>query len=275
MNTVEIKMLEVKAKEIRKITLKMLAHLGIGHVGGAMSIVEAAVVLYYKVMKLNPQDPKWSGRDRFILSKGHAGPTIYAILADKGFFAETELDTLNKPNTNLPSHMDMNKTPGIDMTTGSLGQGFSTAIGQALGSKLKKDGVTIYTLIGDGESDEGLIWEAAMCGAHYQLDNIIAFTDYNKAQLDGPPEKIMGLEPLKLKWESFGWHTQEVDGHDVEAIYNAVISAKEVKDKPSMIILHTVKGKGAYFCEGKIESHNMPITREQYEKALELLDSNP
>ena len=272
MKAEEVQMLEAKAKVIRKTTLKMLANIGVGHVGGALSIVEVAVVLYYKVMKLDPKNPKWSERDRFILSKGHAGPTIYAILADQGFFEQEELATLNKPNTNLPSHADMNKTPGIDMTTGSLGQGFSAAIGQALGSKLNHDGATIYTLIGDGESDEGLIWEAAMCGSHYKLDNLIAFTDYNKAQLDGPPAMIMGLEPLKSKWEAFGWYTQEVDGHDVAAIYDAVISAKTVTDRPSMIILHTVKGKGANFCEGKIESHNMPITHEQYEKALELLE---
>jgi transketolase len=271
MNVEGINSLEEKCRDIRKSTLHMLANLGIGHVGGAMTIIETAVVLYYKVMKLNPQNPKWEKRDRFILSKGHAGPAIYAILADKGYFPKEELLTLNKPKTNLPSHMDMNRTPGVDMTTGSLGQGFSAAVGQALGSLIKGDGATIYTLIGDGESDEGMVWEAAMCAAHYKLDNLVGFTDYNKLQLDGSPSQVMNLEPLKEKWEAFGWFTQEVDGHDVNAIDTAIEKARGVKGRPSMIILHTVKGKGAFFCEGKVESHNVPITKEQYEKAVELI----
>jgi transketolase len=274
MNRDEIKKLNEKAKEIRKLTLEMIAHLGVGHIGGALSIVESAVALYYKIMNTDPENPKWEGRDRFILSKGHAGPAIYAILADKGYFSRDELYTLNKPGTSLPSHMDMNLTPGVDMTTGSLGQGFSAAVGQAMGSRIKKDGVKIYTLIGDGESNEGLIWEAAMCAAHYKLDSIIAFTDYNKLQLDGFTKDIINLDPLKDKWQAFGWHTQEVDGHNIEQICDAVEQAKKVKGKPHMIILHTVKGKGAYFCENQVTSHNMSVTMDMYEKACELLDKS-
>jgi len=226
-------------------------------------------VLYDKHMRIDPKNPKMEGRDRLILSKGHAGPTLYATLALKGYFPLEELLTLNKGGTKLPSHCDMEKTVGIDMTTGSLGQGFSCAVGIALGSQIKKDDATIYTIIGDGESQEGQIWEAAMFAAHKKLDNLIAFTDYNKLQIDGSVAEINSLEPLADKWESFGWHTIEIDGNDCNAVDQAIIRAKAQTGKPTMIIAHTVKGKGVSFVEEKgVANHNMPFTAADLEKAL-------
>ena len=202
--------LEKKCIQIRKNILLEIGTLGVGHIGGSLSIVEALVTLYNKHMHIDPKNPKMEKRDRLIVSKGHCGPAVYAVLADKGFFPMDWLKTLNKPGTNLPSHCDMNKTPGIDMTTGSLGQGFSCAVGIAIASKLKKDDATIYTIIGDGESQEGQIWEAAMLASHKNLDNLIAFTDYNKLQLDGKISDICSIQPLSDKWKSFGWYVIEV-----------------------------------------------------------------
>ena len=238
-----------KAKEIRKLTVQCIANLGVGHIGGCLSIADLLSVLYYQVMNVDPTNCKQEGRDRLIVSKGHAGPAIYATLASKGFFDLDELKTLNQLNTNLPSHCDMNKTPGIDMTTGSLGQGFSAAVGIAIGSKLKKDGAYIYTIIGDGESQEGQIWEAAMYAAHKKLDNLIAFTDNNQLQIDGPTKEINNLEHLEDKWSAFGWNVYSINGHDINSIYDSINKAKLIKNKPSMIILNTIKGKGVSFVE--------------------------
>lgn len=261
--------LEDKCAQIRYLTIDEIGELGVGHVGGSMSVIDALVVLYYKVMNIDPKDPKKEGRDRLVLSKGHAGPALYAVLADKGYFGTDWLYTLNKPNTNLPSHADMNKTPGVDMTTGSLGQGFSCAVGVALGSQLKNDGAYTYAVIGDGETDEGLIWEAAMYAAHKKLNRLVAFTDYNKMQLDGKISEINALEPLADKWRSFGWNVYEADGHDVEAIEHAIILAKTSTEKPSMILLHTWKGKGVSFLEDSWENnHNVEIDAEKRERAL-------
>lgn len=260
----EAKDLMRKADEIRDLTIYELADLGVGHVGGCLSVVDVLTVLYYRFMKVDAHEPKMESRDRLVLSKGHAGPALYATLAHKGFFDKALLGKLNRPGTMLPSHCDMLKTPGIDMTTGSLGQGFSCAVGMAIGSKMKKDGVTIYTIIGDGESQEGQIWEAAMYAGSQKLDNIIAFTDYNKMQIDGTTDEVVTLGPLDKKWEAFGWHVVDVkDGHDVEEISNAIEEAKAATGKPSMIILNTIKGKGLGFAEkAGVASHNMPITRE-------------
>jgi len=220
-------------------------------------------------MQIDPKNPQKEGRDRLILSKGHAGPTLYATLALKGYFPLEDLMTLNAPGTKLPSHCDMDKTVGIDMTTGSLGQGFSCAVGIALGSQIKKDSATIYTIIGDGESQEGQIWEAAMFAAHKKLHNLIAFTDYNKLQIDGTIAEINDLAPLADKWKSFGWHVIEIDGHDCAAIDQAITEAKAQKEQPTMIIAHTIKGKGVSFVEGKgAANHNMPFTAEDLGKAL-------
>ncbi len=268
----KVAMLNNKAKEIRKKTIECIGKLGVGHVGGCLSLCEVLSVLYFDVMNVDANDPQKADRDRFILSKGHGGPTVYATLALKGFFGEEWLDTLNRPNTNLPSHCDMKKTPGIDMTTGSLGQGFSAAVGMAIAGKMDNHPAWFYTIIGDGESQEGQIWEAAMLSGNKRLDNLIAFTDYNKMQIDGTIQQVNGLHPLDKKWESFGWHVQCVDGHDVKAIGHAIDTAKKITGCPSMIILDTIKGKGAYFSENLISSHNMPVTEEMWKKAVKDLD---
>ncbi|HHV03232.1 MAG TPA: transketolase [Bacteroidales bacterium] len=253
------------AKQIRINTVECIGSLGVGHIGGSLSIADVLAVLYGKHMNVNPKEPKMEGRDRLVCSKGHAGPAIYAVLAEKGYFPKSELLTLNQGGTNLPSHCDMNKTIGVDMTAGSLGQGLSAAVGIAIGAKLRKDGATSYAIIGDGESQEGQIWEAAMYAGHMKLDNLIVFTDFNKLQLDGEVEKINDIEPLVDKWRSFNWEVIEVaDGNNVEAIDKAITKAKSVKGKPKMIILHTVKGKGVSFVEKAwVGSHSMSIDAEK------------
>ncbi|HAF85256.1 MAG TPA: transketolase [Sphaerochaeta sp.] len=245
------------AKEIRKKTLYSIGKLGVGHIGGALSIVELLALLYDQEMKIDPNNPLWEERDMLVLSKGHAGPALYATLALKGFFPLSELDTLNQGGTNLPSHCDRTKTVGIDMSTGSLGQGLSAACGLALAHKVDKRGNRVFAIIGDGESQEGQNWEAAMFAAHYRLDNLIAFTDYNRMQIDGMTDDIMNLGDIEGKWSTFGWFVQRTDGHDIEAMREAIAKATEQKGKPSMIILDTIKGKGAAFCEGKVTNHNM------------------
>ena len=245
------------AKEIRKKTLYTIGKLGVGHIGGALSIVELLAILYDQEMKIDPKNPLWEERDMLVLSKGHAGPALYATLALKGFFPLSELDTLNQGGTNLPSHCDRTKTKGIDMSTGSLGQGLSAACGLALAHKVDRKNNRVFAIIGDGESQEGQNWEAAMFASHYKLDNLIAFTDYNKMQIDGTTDQIMSLGDIEGKWNTFGWYTQRVDGHDLEAMHHAIAEAKAQKGKPSMIILDTIKGKGAAFCEGKVSNHNM------------------
>jgi transketolase len=258
-----------KCKEIRYLIADEIGTLGVGHIGGSLSAVEALVVLYYNQMRIDPKNPKLEGRDRFVMSKGHAGPALYAVLADKGYFDKGLLYTLNKPGTTLPSHTDMKLTRGVDMTAGSLGQGFSCAVGIAYGSKLSDDGAYTYVMIGDGESGEGQVWEAAMYAAQQKLDNLIAFTDYNRLQLDGWVADINNLEPLTEKWRSFGWNVIDVDGHDVEAINSAIILSKLNMGKPSMIILHTTKGKGISFVEENVlGNHSMTISKEQHKQAL-------
>lgn len=269
MDTKELDLISI---EIRKLILEMIGRLGVGHIGGCLSIVEVLVCLYFEIMNINPENPDWPERDRLVLSKGHAGPALYAVLAHRGYFPVEELYTLNRPNTNLPSHCDMLRTKGIDMTAGSLGQGFSAAVGMGFAAKMDKNPCTIYTIIGDGESQEGQIWEAGMFAAHNMLDNVIAFLDYNKLQIDGPVTDINNLEPVVDKWTSFGWHVQAINGHNNGEILKAVEAAKQATDKPSMIILHTIKGKGAYFAEGQVASHNMKLTEEQWREAVRLME---
>ena len=265
--------LENKCLEIRKNILLEIGTLGVGHIGGSLSMVELLAVLYYKHMNVDPKNPKKEGRDRLIVSKGHSGPAVYAVLASMGYFPLEWLKTLNKPGTNLPSHCDMNRTPGVDMTTGSLGQGFSCAVGIALASKLKNDGAKIYTVIGDGESQEGQIWEAAMFASHKKLSNLIAFTDYNKLQLDGKTEDICSIEPLAVKWRAFGWNVIEVkNGNSCEEIDEAITLAKS-SNLPTMIILHTVKGRGISFAESAgIKNHSMTVSKEMFEQGLKELE---
>jgi len=261
--------LKEKCRELRYQIVDMVGDFGVGHIGGSLSIVEALATIYYTHMRIDPKNPKLDGRDRFVLSKGHAGPALYAILADKGFFDKKMLYTLNRPDTLLPSHVDMLRTPGIDMTTGSLGQGLSCAVGIAMGARLKKDGALVFTILGDGESQEGQIWEAALYAAQMKLDNLYAFTDVNGLQVDGTVDEINSLQPLDKKWEAFGWHVITVSGHDLQQIDEAINQAKSVHGKPKMIILKTVKGKGVSFIEeAGAPNHNMVLTKEQHEAAL-------
>lgn len=261
------------AKDIRKMTVKCIASLGSGHVGGSLSIVDVLTVLYFKHMNIDPKNPKMAGRDRLVVSKGHAGPAVYATLAKKGYFDESELLTLNKFGTNLPSHCDMNKTIGVDMTTGSLGQGISCAVGLALASKIKNDGAYIYAIIGDGESQEGQVWEASMYAAQKKLDNFILFLDKNNLQLDDYTDNINSLGDAFDKWSSFGFYTQSINGNDIDEIDQAIMNAKKHQGQPAMIILNTIKGKGVSFIEKATTSnHSMPISAEDLNKALEELE---
>lgn len=270
MNRQEKEELNAKCKQLRRMTIETIGSLGTGHVGGSLSIIETLAVLYYRIMNIDPEDPRKEGRDRFVLSKGHAGPGLYAVLADLGYFDKKHLKTLNRPGTILPSHCDQVKTPGIDMTAGSLGQGFSCAVGMALGASMKYDGAYVYCIVGDGESQEGQIWEAAMFAGAYKLDNLIAFTDYNKMQLDGMVDDILTIAPLKEKWQAFNWNVTEVrDGHDVEEIYDAIVEAKASSGRPTMIILNTVKGKGVSFAEkAGTSNHSMSVGPEELAGAL-------
>ena len=259
-------------KDIRCDIMRCIGHLGVGHIGGCLSVVELLAVLYYEEMNIDPAQPKMAGRDRFVCSKGHAGPAVYATLANRGYFDRAELMTLNQGGTHLPSHCDMNLTTGIDMTAGSLGQGFSCAVGIALGSKLEKDGATIYALIGDGESQEGQIWEAAMFAAAKKLDNLIAFTDYNKLQIDDTVAKVNDVAPLAEKWAAFGWNVIDVeDGNDVEQVAEAVKHAKlgRGSERPTMVILNTKKGCGVKWIEDLGPgNHNCKVNEEQAEAAV-------
>lgn len=260
------------SREIRKLTVKCIGSLGVGHIGGSLSIVDLLTVLYYKIMKFDPTDPRMEGRDRFVCSKGHAGPAVYATLANLGFFPTSELSTLNRIHTNLPSHCDMNKTPGIDMTTGSLGQGLSCGVGLALGSKIRGDDAKIYVVIGDGESQEGQIWEAAMFASHNKLDNLFLFVDNNHMQIDGTVEEISDSGSFAGKFAAFGFNTYTVDGHDHEAIEAVIRLAQKKIGRPHAIILETVKGKGVSFVEAaKVGCHSMPLTKENIELALKEL----
>lgn len=261
------------AKEIRKLTCECIASLGSGHIGGSLSIVDVLTVLYYKHMNIDVNNPKMANRDRLVVSKGHAGPAVYATLCKKGYIAYEDLLTLNKFGTNLPSHCDMNKTNGIDMTTGSLGQGISCAVGFALGSKISKDNAHIYCIIGDGESQEGQVWEASMYASQKRLDNLIVFLDNNGMQIDNYTSEINSLINPSAKWESFGFYVQSIDGNDIQAIDQAIVNAKLNKGKPSMIVLNTIKGKGVSFIEKLgVANHSTSISSEQLEEIKKELE---
>jgi transketolase len=270
MNTKE---LERIANELRILTLKAVYNAQSGHIGGSFSSAEIITVLYFYKLKINPKDPLWEDRDRFILSKGHAAPMLYSALAKRGFFSEEELvNNLRKIGSRFQGHPDMRKTPGVEMTTGSLGQGLSVAIGIALGAKyIDKKSFRVYTLLGDGELNEGQVWEAFMSASKYKLDNLVCICDRNRVQLDGCTEEIMPLEPLRLKIEAFGWEVLEIDGHNIEAIIKALDYAETVKNKPTCIIAHTVKGKGVSFMENTHKWHGRAPNREEYEEALKEL----
>lgn len=260
--------LEGWAKQLRRDIVEMLAEAGSGHPGGSLSATEIVTYLYFAEMQVDPQNPDWPDRDRFVLSKGHAAPVLYAALAGRGFFPREELWKVRKINCSLQGHPDMKKVPGVDMSTGSLGQGISAAVGMALAGKLDRKTYRVFVLLGDGEVEEGQVWEAAMAAAHYKLDNLIAFLDHNGLQIDGPITEVMSPEPLADKFAAFGWHVQTINGHSFTEIATALEKAKSVEGKPSVIIADTVKGKGVSFMENQVNWHGNAPTKEQSEKAL-------
>ena len=264
----DISFLKEKAKEIRKSIVSMITEAKSGHPGGSLSATDILTALYFSEMNIDPANPKMEGRDRFILSKGHAAPAIYATLAERGYFSKDELLTLRKFGSRLQGHPDMKKLPGIEISTGSLGQGLSVANGMALNAKIFNENYRTYIVLGDGEVQEGQIWEAAMTAAHYKLDNLCAFLDSNNLQIDGNVTEIMGVEPLDKKWEAFGWNVIKIDGHNFEEILSALEKAKECKDKPTMILAKTVKGKGVSFMENVCGFHGVAPTLEELERAL-------
>lgn len=262
------------ATQIRVAELKCLKTRGFGHVGGSLSMTDLLAALYGKIMKYDPQNPNWEDRDRLVISKGHAGPAAYATLALKGFFPIEWLDTLNQPHTNLPSHCDMNKTPGIDMSTGSLGQGASTAVGLAMGLKFHNKDARVYAVLGDGESNEGQVWEAALFAPAHKLNNLMTFVDYNKKQLDGTTDQVAPLGDIAKKYEEFGWYAVNVEqGNDPDVIAAAIEDAwKNNGDKPVAIILHTVKGSGIAAIEEIEYNHHINFGGEMADSAIAELE---
>jgi len=271
MYSAKIKFLKKKANQIRKLIIKMLSQAGSGHPGGSLSCVEIITCLYFEVMRHNPKDPNWSERDRFHLSKGHACPAWYSALSLAGYFEEKHLFTLRRLGSILQGHPDR-RTPGVEVASGSLGQGLSVALGMSLALRLDKKDSRVYCLMGDGEIQEGNIWEAAMASAHFKVDNLCGIVDYNRFQIDGRIEKIMDIEPLVSKWESFGWHVIQVDGHNIEELLEAFEEAKQIKGKPTVIIAHTVKGKGVSFMEHVVDFHGRAPTKEEEKIALKELE---
>ena len=264
----DISFLKEKAKEIRRSIVSMIAEAKSGHPGGSLSATDILTALYFSEMNIDPNNPKMEGRDRFVLSKGHAAPAIYSTLAEKGYFSKDELLTLRKFGSRLQGHPDMKKLPGIEISTGSLGQGLSVANGMALNAKIYDEKYRTYIVLGDGEIQEGQIWEAAMTAAHYKLDNLCAFLDHNNLQIDGNVSEIMGIEPVNKKWEAFGWNVIEIDGHNFEEILSALDKAKEWKGKPTIIIAKTIKGKGVSFMENVCGFHGVAPTADELSRAL-------
>ena len=253
---------------IRKDIVSMIHGSKSGHPGGSLSAVEILTALYFDEMNVDPNNCKMEDRDRFVLSKGHAAPVLYATLAHKGYFDREELKGLRKIGNMLQGHPDMKGTPGVEMSTGSLGQGFSVACGMAMASKLDNAPWRVYTILGDGEVQEGIVWEAAMSAAHYKLDNMVAFLDYNGLQIDGDVEKVMNIGPIVDKFKAFGWNVIEIDGHDFDQIFAALDMAKETVGKPTMIVAKTIKGKGVSFMEDEAGWHGTAPSDSDLEKAL-------
>lgn len=264
----DTKTLEKLAAEVRVAIVKAIHNAGSGHPGGSLSAADIVTALYFDEMNINADEPKMKGRDKFILSKGHAGPVQYAALALKGYFPMEDFMELRKIGSKFQGHPDMNKVPGIEMSTGSLGQGFSVAGGMAMANKLDNDPGRVYVLLGDGEIQEGIIWEAAMSAAHYKLDNLVGILDNNGLQIDGKNEDVMSVAPVAAKFEAFGWNVIEIDGHDFEQILDAFKKAKECKGKPTMIIAKTVKGKGVSFMENQAGWHGKAPDEEQTKQAV-------
>jgi transketolase len=263
--------LDKMAKQLRRHVVTMIATAGSGHPGGSLSAADIVAALYFKVMRHDPKNPQWPDRDRFVLSKGHAAPILYAALAECGYFPVEELSTLRKLGSRLQGHTDRTLTPGVEMSAGSLGQGLSYGIGIALAGRLDKRDYQVYVLLGDGECEEGQVWEAAMFAPHHGVDNLTAIIDHNDLQLDGRVCDIMGIEPLADKWRAFNWHVLEINGHDMGEILKALKKAREIKGKPTVIIAHTVKGKGVSFMEGNVDFHGKAPSPQETEQALKEL----
>lgn len=266
--------LKSKANKIRKDIVRMITEAKSGHPGGSLSAVDVVTALYFKVMRHNPENPKWEDRDRFILSKGHAAPLLYSVLAESGYFEVKELLTLRKLGSRLQGHPDMKRLPGIEISTGSLGHGLSVGNGMAIAGKLNRKDFRVYVLLGDGECQEGQVWEAAMTASHYKLDNVTAILDYNGLQIDGPVKDVMDIAPISKKWRAFGWNVVEINGHDFKEILDSFEKIKKLKGKPSIIIAHTTKGKGVSFMENVVDFHGKAPTKEQMVQALKELEEN-
>ena len=261
------------ANQVRKDIIEETYNAGSGHPGGSLSSADVLTYLYFEAMKIDPKNPKWEDRDRFVLSKGHAAPALYAVLAERGYFPTSDLPTLRKLGSHLQGHPDMNKTPGIDISTGSLGIGLSNACGMALAGRLEKKDFTVYAICGDGETEEGQIWEAAMFASHHKLSNLIAFVDANGLQIDGRTADVMNTEPLHERFASFGWFVQRINGHDFAEI-DAAVKAAKLSQKPSMIVCDTVKGKGVSFMENVAGWHGVAPKKDDYDKAMAELSAN-
>ncbi|MFU7516568.1 transketolase [Clostridium sp. HCS.1] len=270
-NVEELKSL---AKIVRKDIISMLTESRSGHPGGSLSAADILTTLYFGEMNIDPKNPKDENRDRFVLSKGHAAPVLYSVLARRGYFPVEELNTLRKINSRLQGHPSMKCLPGVDMSTGSLGQGISVSVGMALAGKMDKKDYRVYTLLGDGELEEGQVWEAAMSAAHYKLDNLTAFVDFNGLQIDGDITKVMNPSPIDKKFEDFGWNVLVIDGHNIEEIQDAIEQGRNVKGKPTVIVCKTVKGKGVSFMENQAGWHGTAPSKEQCEQALSEIGGN-
>ena len=273
MDSSEKKQLFLAANRIRQHIIEGTFNAKSGHPGGSLSAADVITYLYMKEMKVDPDNPKWEDRDRFVLSKGHAAPALYGALAVRGFFPEDEIKNLRKPSSFLQGHPDMKGVPGVDMSTGSLGQGVSCAVGMALAGKVAGKDYRVYSVLGDGEIQEGQVWEAAMFAAHKKLSNLTIFIDNNNLQIDGTMEEVNSPYPIPEKFQAFGWNTVEIDGHDFDQIEDAIAQAKSVKDKPTAVIMHTVKGKGVSFMENQVGWHGVAPNAEQYENAMKELNA--
>ena len=263
--------LAARSREVRRAIVTMVHQANSGHVGGSLGAADLLVALYHEIMTVDPRNPRWPERDRFVLSKGHCSPVLYAVLAQRGYFPAADLATFRRPGSHLQGHPYQPKTPGVDASTGTLGLGLSTACGMALAARLRGQSHRVYVLCGDGEQQEGQIWEAAMFARKYQLGNLIAFTDRNRLQTDSDTEAVMPLDPLPDKWRAFGWNVDEIDGHDFDAIVAAVRRAQAAADRPSMIVANTTKGKGVSFMENEVAWHGQPPDPAQCARALEEL----
>ncbi len=260
------------ARRLRRHVINMIAKAGSGHPGGSLSAVEIITALYFNILRHCPSDPHWPDRDRFILSKGHAAPILYAALAECGYFPVAELSTLRLMDSRLQGHADATTTPGVEMSAGSLGQGLSFSIGTALAGHLDKKDYRTYCLLGDGECDEGQVWEAAMAAAHYKVDTLTTIVDHNRLQIDGWCADVMNTDPMGKKWESFGWHVLEIDGHDLVQVVAAFNQAKQVKGKPTCVVAHTIKGKGVSFMENNPDFHGKAPNAKELPVALKELE---